>query len=66
MTVGKEEIINVMRETGVVPLFTHDNADEALQVVEAAYRGGVRAFEFTSRKLHSIAVKTSGGIQSFN
>ena len=56
MTVGKEEIINVMRETGVVPLFTHDNADEALQVVEAAYRGGVRAFEFTNRRANSFEI----------
>ena len=45
-----------MRETGVVPLFTHDNADEALQVVEAAYRGGVRAFEFTNRRANSFEI----------
>ncbi len=56
MAFTKEEIIRVMRETGVVPLFTHDEAGEALAVVEAAYRGGVRAFEFTNRRANSFEV----------
>ena len=55
---SKEQIIQVMRDTGVVPLFTHDNAIEAQQVVEAAYRGGVRAFEFTNRRANSFEVFT--------
>lgn len=45
-----------MRDTGVVPLFTHDNATEAEQVVEAAYLGGVRAFEFTNRRANSFEI----------
>lgn len=53
---NKEEIIRVMRDTGIVPLFTHDNAQEAQQVVEAAYRGGVRAFEFTNRRPNSFEI----------
>lgn len=56
MTVSKEDVIRVMRDTGMVPLFTHDNAEDALQVVEAAYRGGVRAFEFTNRRPNSFEV----------
>ena len=56
MAFSKEEIINVMRDTGIVPLFTHDNAQEAQQVVEAAYRGGVRAFEFTNRRSNSFEI----------
>lgn len=56
MAFSKEEIISVMRDTGVVPLFTHDNAEDAQQVVEAAYRGGVRAFEFTNRRANSFEV----------
>jgi 2-dehydro-3-deoxyphosphogluconate aldolase/(4S)-4-hydroxy-2-oxoglutarate aldolase len=56
MTFTKEEIVNVMRDTGIVPLFTHDNAEEALQVVEAAYRGGIRAFEFTNRRANSFQI----------
>jgi 2-dehydro-3-deoxyphosphogluconate aldolase/(4S)-4-hydroxy-2-oxoglutarate aldolase len=45
-----------MRSTGLVPLFTHDNAEEAQQVVEAAYKGGVRVFEFTNRRPNSYDV----------
>src|SRR5690349_16364166 len=56
MGFSKDEVIRVMRDTGVVPLFTHDNAAEALQVVEAAYRGGVRAFEFTNRRTNSFEI----------
>lgn len=56
MAFSKNDIIKVMRETGVVPLFTHDNAQEAQQVVEAAYRGGVRAFEFTNRRANSFEI----------
>ena len=56
MSFSKEEVVNVMRDTGVVPLFTHDHAEEALQVVEAAYRGGVRTFEFTNRRSNSFEI----------
>ena len=56
MAFGKEEVVNVMRETGIVPLFTHDNPQEALEVVEAAYRGGVRTFEFTNRRANSFEI----------
>lgn len=56
MTFSKDDIVNVMRDTGVVPLFTHDNAEDAQQVIEAAYRGGVRAFEFTNRRPNSFEI----------
>lgn len=58
MSFSKEEIVSVMRDTGIVPLFTHDNAIDAQQVVEAAYRGGVRAFEFTNRRPNSFEIFT--------
>lgn len=45
-----------MRSTKLVPLFTHDDASEALDVIEAAYQGGVRVFEFTNRKKNSFEV----------
>src|SRR5687768_8737479 len=56
MAFSKEDIVNVMRETGIVPLFTHDNARDAQDVVEAAYNGGVRAFEFTNRRANSFEI----------
>ena len=56
MAFRKEEIVEAMRSTGIVPLFTHDSADDAQQVIEAAYRGGVRAFEFTNRRPNSFEI----------
>jgi 2-dehydro-3-deoxyphosphogluconate aldolase/(4S)-4-hydroxy-2-oxoglutarate aldolase len=56
MTFSKQQIMTTMRSTGLVPLFTHDNAEEAQQVVEAAYKGGVRVFEFTNRRQNSYDV----------
>lgn len=38
-----------MRETGLVPVFYHADADTAKQVLKACYEGGIRAFEFTNR-----------------
>jgi 2-dehydro-3-deoxyphosphogluconate aldolase/(4S)-4-hydroxy-2-oxoglutarate aldolase len=56
MAFTKEEIVEVMRNTGIVPLFTHDDAEDAQQVIEAAYRGGIRAFEFTNRRPNSFEI----------
>jgi 2-dehydro-3-deoxyphosphogluconate aldolase / (4S)-4-hydroxy-2-oxoglutarate aldolase len=52
----KKQIVDAMKSTGLVPLFTHDNADEAQLVLEAAYKGGVRVFEFTNRRKNSFEV----------
>jgi 2-dehydro-3-deoxyphosphogluconate aldolase/(4S)-4-hydroxy-2-oxoglutarate aldolase len=56
MKFTNQQIVETMKRTGVVPLFTHDNAEEVQQVIEAAYRGGVRVFEFTNRKQNSYDV----------
>lgn len=45
-----------MKSSGIVPLFTHDNADEAAEVLQAAYDAGIRAFEFTNRRKNSFEV----------
>ena len=58
MTFSKQEIITTMKGTGIVPLFTHDNAEDAQHVLEAAYRGGIRVFEFTNRRKNSYEVFT--------
>jgi 2-dehydro-3-deoxyphosphogluconate aldolase / (4S)-4-hydroxy-2-oxoglutarate aldolase len=52
----KGQIIDVMRNTGLVPLFSHDDAEVALQVVATAYDGGARVFEFTNRRPNSYDV----------
>jgi len=56
MNFSSQQIIEAIKKTGVVPLFTHDNPDDAQQVIEAAYRGGIRVFEFTNRRSNSYEV----------
>ena len=56
MGFSNEQIVSRMKELGLVPLFTHDDITTAQQVIEAAYRGGVRVFEFTNRKKNSFEV----------
>ncbi|MFA5534483.1 MAG: bifunctional 4-hydroxy-2-oxoglutarate aldolase/2-dehydro-3-deoxy-phosphogluconate aldolase, partial [Mariniphaga sp.] len=38
-----------MRETGMVPVFYHADAEVCKKVIKACYEGGVRLFEFTNR-----------------
>lgn len=45
----KLSVMLKMRETRMVPVFYHEDAATARQVVKACYDGGVRAFEFTNR-----------------
>lgn len=52
----KEQITSAIRNARIVPLFTHDNADDALNIVQAAYRGGMRVLEFTNRKSNALEV----------
>jgi 2-dehydro-3-deoxyphosphogluconate aldolase/(4S)-4-hydroxy-2-oxoglutarate aldolase len=43
------EVANTMKETGLVPLFYHHDAEVARQVLKACYDGGARLLEFTAR-----------------
>ena len=56
MSFNKEQITNAIRNARIVPLFTHDNTDDALNIVQAAYRGGMRVLEFTNRKSNALDV----------
>jgi 2-dehydro-3-deoxyphosphogluconate aldolase/(4S)-4-hydroxy-2-oxoglutarate aldolase len=42
-------VLDLMENTGVVPVFYNGDATVAENVVKACYRGGVRTFEFTNR-----------------
>ncbi len=46
---NKMQVLSVMKSTGMVPVFYHNDVETAKQVVKACYEGGVRAFEFTNR-----------------
>lgn len=43
------QIVQVMQETGIVPVFYHSDVEICKQVIKACYNGGVRVFEFTNR-----------------
>lgn len=45
----KLEVLTAIRDTGMVPVFYHEDIRIASQVVKACYEGGVRVFEFTNR-----------------
>lgn len=45
----KLQVLQTIRETGIVPVFYHKDAETARKVVKACYDGGIRAFEFTNR-----------------
>jgi 2-dehydro-3-deoxyphosphogluconate aldolase/(4S)-4-hydroxy-2-oxoglutarate aldolase len=52
----QQQIIDTMAHSGLVPLFTHADATLAQEVIDAAYKGGVRVFEFTNRLPNSFEV----------
>jgi 2-dehydro-3-deoxyphosphogluconate aldolase / (4S)-4-hydroxy-2-oxoglutarate aldolase len=56
MAFTKQQIASAMKESGIVPLFTHDDPSEAEHILEAIYKGGVRVFEFTNRSRNSFEV----------
>jgi 2-dehydro-3-deoxyphosphogluconate aldolase/(4S)-4-hydroxy-2-oxoglutarate aldolase len=43
------EVALKMKETGLVPLFYHQDVEVSKQVLKACYEGGARLLEFTSR-----------------
>ncbi|HTE32569.1 MAG TPA: hypothetical protein VK666_19450 [Chryseolinea sp.] len=56
MIFSNQQIVDTMKSIGVVPLFTHDSPEDAQKVLEAAYEGGVRVFEFTNRRKNSYEI----------
>lgn len=43
------EVANVMKDTGLVPLFYHQDLEVSKKVITACYQGGARLLEFTAR-----------------
>ncbi|MDT7830346.1 bifunctional 4-hydroxy-2-oxoglutarate aldolase/2-dehydro-3-deoxy-phosphogluconate aldolase [Pricia sp. S334] len=65
------EVIKVMEETGMVPLFYHPDVELGKKVLKACYDGGSRLLEFTARgdfafevfhELNKYAVKELAGM----
>lgn len=45
----KQEIIQLIQEQGVLPLYFHTDKEVSIQVLKALYEGGVKAIEYTNR-----------------
>lgn len=43
------EVASTMVNTGLVPLFYHDDVDVSIKIIKACYDGGARLIEFTNR-----------------
>lgn len=43
------EVVEVMKQTGLVPLFYNSDIEISKQVIKACYNGGARLLEFTAR-----------------
>jgi 2-dehydro-3-deoxyphosphogluconate aldolase / (4S)-4-hydroxy-2-oxoglutarate aldolase len=59
MIASSECIIHSMGRAGMIPVFYHANVAIAMKIIDAAYEGGARAFEFTNRgpEAHSVFVR---------
>ena len=49
MPVSRMEVALKMKESGIVPLFYHDDLSLCKEVIMASYKGGAKVFEFTNR-----------------
>jgi 2-dehydro-3-deoxyphosphogluconate aldolase / (4S)-4-hydroxy-2-oxoglutarate aldolase len=46
---SKERSVSLIIESGIVPVFYHEDAEVCRQVVKACFDAGLRVFEFTNR-----------------
>lgn len=58
MTFSSDTIQQAMRSSGMIPVFYNADIDTAKAVLDAAYKGGVRVFEFTNRGENAFQVFT--------
>lgn len=43
------QTVQMMKETGIIPVFYNENLEVCKNIVRACYEGGARVFEFTNR-----------------
>lgn len=46
---SRMQVYQTMENTGIIPVFYHNDVEVAKEVVKACYDGGIRVFEFTNR-----------------
>ena len=60
------EVAQTMKESGMVPLFFHQDAAVAKKVLKACYDGGARLMEFTNRGDFALEVFTEASAYMLN
>ena len=50
----EQELIEDVKQIGLLPLYYHDNAETCLRVANALYDAGVKCIEFTNRGEHAF------------
>ena len=53
---SREQIFEQLKKHRFMPLFNHDDVEISKKVVQAAYDGGVRVFEYTNRSTNALKV----------
>ncbi len=56
---SKEQMISVIEQQGVLPLFYHDDIEVCVSVMDALYKGGVKTVEFTNRGAYAFPILQS-------
>jgi 2-dehydro-3-deoxyphosphogluconate aldolase/(4S)-4-hydroxy-2-oxoglutarate aldolase len=56
MSITQQKLVDALKESRIVPLYSTEDFHEAEEIVRAAYHAGVRVFEFTNRKANSLDV----------
>ncbi|GAB2607137.1 bifunctional 4-hydroxy-2-oxoglutarate aldolase/2-dehydro-3-deoxy-phosphogluconate aldolase [Belliella aquatica] len=51
-----KSILQAMTDSGMIPVFNHKDIEVAKSVLAAAYKAGVRVFEFTNREKNAFEV----------
>ena len=51
----KDEILLLIQQQGILPLFYHDDIDVCTSVLHTLYKAGIRAVEFTNRGANATA-----------
>jgi len=46
---SKIDVAFLMKESGIIPVFYNSDKEVCFKVIEACYKGGIKAFEFTNR-----------------